>query len=222
MEKVERLTKYISNSKKGFNREINQDRNYKFIKREFNIFTVFDGVSSLPKSFEFIDWFIRGFERKITEFDNVGDNLGKILYETNAEIWDRNINGKSTISLLFLDRKMNRHKFLSIGDSRIYIFSNQFIEQITQDDTLFTNSNIITRCLGDKLSLNDFELREIKDMDNFLICSDGFHNLMHENLKEYFTVFNSNNLNYIKKKISYLQRGKNQDDSSYILIKHEV
>ena len=117
---------------------------------------------------------------------------------------------------------MNIAKYINIGDSRIYIYSDQFLEKVTIDDAI-SNTNILTRYLGsENLILEDFKVNNIDKKNNFLICTDGFYSLMDKNLKEFFITFNFKLMSNIRKKLAFLQRKKNIDDSTYILIRNEI
>ena len=215
--------RYISNSKKGIARDRNQDRILIVECDAFYLFTLFDGVSSYPNSYKFINEFKKEIRKKKYDIDSNGTNLDKLLHDINKQIIKKGVKGKSTLTGLFYSRLNKTVKFINIGDSRIYSFSNQFIEQITEDDSLIGRKNVLTKCLGcDILQITDFKLVKIKNSENYLMCSDGFYKLMDENLKEYFLTFRFKNIQNIKKKLSQLQRRKNLDDSSYILIKDEV
>lgn len=215
--------KYTSNSKKGIKREKNQDRILIIQKDNYYLFIIFDGVSSHPFSYLFINEYKKIVRSKIEKLNIFGNNLDKILYEAHKEALNFGINGMSTLSVLFFNKFANCVKYINIGDSRIYSFTNQFLEKLTTDDSLPGRENIITRCLGiETLSLLDFKMIEIDSGYNYLICSDGFYKLMEENIKEYFETINFRYLRNIEKKISFLQRRKNKDDSSYIIIKNEI
>lgn len=217
------MLKHISHSKKGLKRDKNQDRIFIFDEDSFYLFFVFDGVSSLPTSDLFIKHFIKNFKTKLNLLVPSGDNFAQLLYRSHTETLDENINGKSTISVLLYDKCLASFSYVSIGDSRIYIFNNQFIEKITVDHNLMHRPNILTKCLGNSdLSIHDFIPSKVENKVNFLICTDGFYSLMEEDLKEYFETYNFKHYKNIEKKLSYLQRRKNNDDSSYILIKNEV
>lgn len=217
------MLRHISHSKKGLKRTKNQDRIFIFDEDEFYLFFVFDGVSSLPTSDLFIKHFIKNFKTKLDRIVSSSDNFGEMLYHSHAETLNENIDGKSTISVLLYDKLHSIFKYVSIGDTRIYIFNNQFIEKITIDHNLINRPNVLTKCLGsDDLSFNDFVPSKIDDNVNFLMCTDGFYSLMEEDLKEYFETYNFKHSRNIEKKLSYLQRRKNSDDSSYIIIKNEV
>ncbi len=217
------ILNYISNSKKGVKRERNQDRITIIENKNFYLFMVLDGVSSLPLSYTFINEFnkkLRFFSNKYNLSEN---NLQNILYQIHNEVLSLGINGMSTLSVLFFNKLNKKVSFLNIGDSRIYIFTNRFLEKITIDDSLAGRKNVITKCLGlESLTLEDFELKNMDSNYNFLLCSDGFYELMENDLKEYFITLNFKNIKNIKNKLSSLQRRKNKDDSSYIIVKNEI
>jgi serine/threonine protein phosphatase PrpC len=215
--------KYIYNSKKGIKRSKNQDRVLIIKKKYFELYIVFDGVSSNSNSYIFIREYIKKIKKKITDYQESNFDLSAILYESNLEVINSGITGMSTIAVLFLDKRNDKVGYINVGDSRIYIFTNQYLEKITVDDSLDGSKNILTKCLGiETLSLNDFKIKDIDFHQNFLLCTDGFYNLMERNVKEYFRVFNFKNHANIKDRISMLQRRSNNDDSSYILLKNEI
>lgn len=216
--------KYISNSKKGVEREKNQDRILIIEKDSYYLFILFDGVSSHPYSYLFIDEYIKKVASKTEKLQITETNLDQICYEAHKDVLlNTGIGGMSTLSVLFFNKLTNKTKFINIGDSRIYIFTKQFLEKITIDDSLFGRENIITKCLGMKtLSIEDFKMNDAGSGHDYLICTDGFYKLMEENLKEYFETINFKNSRNIKNKISNLQKRKNRDDSSYIIIKNEI
>jgi serine/threonine protein phosphatase PrpC len=215
--------KYISNSKKGLAREKNQDRILIVEHTDYYLFCLFDGVSSLPLSYLFAEKFKKRIETKINTIDSNGNNLDKLLYNINKEIVGLGIQGLSTISVVFYNKMDDIVRYLNIGDTRIYAFTNQFLEKITIDDSVTGRENVITRFLGaESLTLKDFELKSIEKKYNFLLCTDGFYKLMEENLRDYFNAIHFKNFANVKRKIDYLQRRKNRDDSSYILIRNEI
>ncbi len=217
------MIKYISNSKKGIQRDKNQDRVLIINADEFYFFAVFDGVSSYPNSYKFIELFKRKIYNRIIKSGARIDTLRNILYEGNLEAALSNIQGASTISAIYIHRISSVTKYLNIGDSRIYGFNHQFLEPITVDDSLGNGSNIITKCLGSlDLRIEDFKFNNLNNAFNYLLCTDGFHSLMEKDIKKYFLTLNFKRLKSIKRKISSFQRLKNMDDSSYIIIKNEI
>lgn len=219
------MLQYLYHSKKGLKRERNQDKIFVIDKEKYYLFFVFDGVSSVSTSHLFIKKFIKSIKSNINKLLSSGENLAKLLYNSHQEVMLENtgIEGMTTLSTVFYSKKSKLTYFVNIGDSRIYLFNNQFIEQITTDDSLVNTPSILTKCLGtSELTLEDFSPVEIADDYNFLICSDGFYKLMECSLMDYFETYNFKNLANIRKKLSSLQRGRNNDDSSYILIRHEI
>lgn len=215
--------KYLTHTKKGISRDKNQDSVLIIEKSECYLFIVFDGVSSFENSYLFINEYKKKLRHRVFSTFLTSDILSDILYETHSEMLKLKINGKSTISLLYFNNLNSNVSFMSIGDSRIYIFTNQFLQKITKDDSLELQKNIITKCLGmESLTINDFKIYPINAWNNFLICTDGFYGLMENNLKSYFETFNFKYLKNIKSKLSLFQRGKNLDDSTYIVIKNEI
>ncbi|PWK72519.1 serine/threonine protein phosphatase PrpC [Mucilaginibacter oryzae] len=216
--------KYVSNSKKGLKRERNQDKILIVDKDQYYLFFVFDGVSSFSTSHIFINQYTKKLKSKLNDLNPTGNNLGQFLFETHNQVLsDCEAQGMSTLSALFYNKTLNKAQYVNIGDSRIYQFSNQFIERITDDDSLSDRSNILTKCLGlASLSIDDFMPTDVVSEYNFLICTDGFYKLMLNDLKAYFQAYNFKNFRNIEKKLSLLQRRKNNDDSSYILIKNEI
>ena len=161
------------------------------------------------------------FESKVAEISE--NTLDKVLYEINKKLIQSGLQGMSTLSLLFFNKIRNNVEFLNIGDSRIYIFTNQYLEKITEDDALLGRNNIITKYLGlEALTLDDFQLEKTSKDCNYLLCTDGFYTLMENELKEYFKTLNFRKLQNVKKKLLSLQKGNNSDDSSYIIIKNEI
>jgi serine/threonine protein phosphatase PrpC len=214
---------YIYFSKKGIARERNQDRIFIYENEKFYIFSVFDGVSSYSDSYLLINTYKKTLKKNIYKLDEFGKNLDLVLYECNKEILKYEFRGASTLSLLYLRKNSNIKKIVSLGDSRIYIFGKQYLDQITEDDSLILGGNIITKYIGsNELSINDFKPKELESDNNFLLCTDGFYSLMERNLYDYFCALNFKYHRNIKKKFSNFLRNKNSDDSTFIIVKNEV
>lgn len=218
-----RKLKYIGHSKKGVFRGKNQDRILIIDSKDFYFFAVFDGVSSYSESYRFVELYKREIITKIKHLDIEGKNLDRFLFDIHNEALKSKIKGASTLSAIFFPKNDHGGKYINIGDSRIYAFTNQFLEQITIDDSLETRSNVITKCLGSyELNLSDFQGHCLNKTYNYLLCTDGFHRLMENNIKEYFITLNFKKFGPIKRKISSMQRMKNDDDASYLIIKNEI
>lgn len=214
---------YISDSLQGINRDSNQDRVMVIEKPQYAVFIIFDGVSSYPLSFEFIEQFKKTLQSKEGMLNPEGSNIGDVLFDSHQEALKQRIEGMSTLSSLRLDYSQRVADYINIGDSRIYSVTNRYINCLTVDDSLNERSNVLTKCLGmDTLTRDDFKKKKIDFSERFLVCTDGFYNLLESNKKEYFEALNFRYLHNIEKKISSLHSGKNSDDSTYILIENEV
>jgi serine/threonine protein phosphatase PrpC len=218
------MLKYIYNTKKGHNRKNNQDHILIFEKDEFYLFVLFDGVGSYTNNNRFIKEYKKKLREESKKVSEEYCNLENLFYSVHNYLLTLGHNGKSTLSALCINKNINKAKFINIGDSRIYIYTNQFIEQVTTDDTYLSQKKVLSKFLGSKeLKLSDFKEQNLNNYEyNFLICSDGFYELMERNLKEYFRTLNFKKTNNIKNKLSILQRNANSDDSSYIIIKNEI
>lgn len=217
------MLKYLSHSKKGLHRQRNQDRVLIIEQNDYYLFLIFDGVSSIENSYIFINTFKKILRTNLNLLNSDGENLAQIFYKSHSEVLEKGQDGMSTLAGLFYSKSSKVARYLSIGDSRLYIFSNQFLEKITEDDSLEYRPNVLTKCLGTpELSIKDFEAKEVMKDYNFLLCTDGFYSLMSKNLKAYFDAYNFKKIGNIEKKLSSLQRRLNSDDSSYIIVKHEI
>jgi serine/threonine protein phosphatase PrpC len=221
---VENQLTYISNSIKGIRRDKNQDRILIIEDDNYYFFIIFDGVSSYPESYLYIEKYIAYLNANYSEFlAKPEGNIDKLLYNAHKSLVSSSIGGCTTIAALFFSKSHKIAKYINIGDSRIYIYSELYIEKITIDDNIPEMPNILTRSLGPNyLSFDDFHVYEIEKEHNFLLCTDGFYALMEEDLYEYFNTINHKDLDKIRKQLSLLQQDKNYDDSSYILIKNKT
>ncbi len=221
---MNRPYKYISESVKGVERKINQDRIFIIENNRVSIFMLFDGVSSYPSSYRFIEKYVDILLSTTDENEIDKTNLSEILFETHSTILKMDVPGMSTLSLFCRNHSSKDKAYIiNIGDSGIYALTNRSFEKITRDDALPGHSNVLIRCLGmDSLEPEDFIGEEINIPPKILLCTDGFSNLMNENKQEYFRVFNFKRLGFIKRTISSLQKGQNADDASYVLIQNHV
>lgn len=68
-------------------------------------------------------------------------------------------------------------KIAHVGDSRCYVFSDNKLFLLTEDDNLPENKNILTQALGTKEKLN-IQTRDyrLKKYDTIFVCTDGVYN----------------------------------------------
>lgn len=112
----------------------------------------------------------------------------------------------------------------SMGDSRLYGVSNQYIFQYTEDDIIPNHKNAITKSLGMlKLMDTDFVQKDILAKESrYLLSTDGFYNLMEKNIQKFYDIFNFTKLVNAKKTLRKNIIGNNSDDATYILIETHV
>jgi len=135
---------------------------------------------------------LSGFRKHATPsacLDEVEDRLREVnsaLYRASIDN-QAGMSGSTIVALLALERHC-----LSIwaGDSRVYRCRDALLEQVTRDHSeaeelrdeggatlpAIMQSNVITRAVGGSQELFvDIELRELRNQDRFLLCSDGLY-----------------------------------------------
>lgn len=214
----------ISNSIKGKDRSHNQDDTLLIEDGSFYLFFLFDGVSSLNLSIDYIQICKQYIKSSYKKYFVDQVKLSDLMYDTHNFSLTKGVYGLSTCSAFYLSKIDKNGYFFNIGDSRIYEYSNQFIEQITIDDSLPGSKNILTKCLGSlEISQKDFFQKNIILQDGILLCSDGFHSLMEKERKKYFSILQYKRAGNIFNAIERLQVNANSDDSTYIIIrKNEI
>lgn len=107
---------------------------------------------------------------------------------------EHNLNIGTTATLLLISH--NRIFAMNIGDTRLYQIYNKKLSQITKDHTLVQEEvdqgiitseaaitdkrkNILTRCIGSTTKIfPDFYSGNIYSGSTYLLCSDGFRNVL--------------------------------------------
>lgn len=140
---------------------------------------------------------LAGFERHASPsalLDELEDRLTEVnqrLYNESL-VSDAGMSGSTIVALLAFERHC-----ISVwaGDSRVYRSRGGKLEQITRDhseaqeaidegapDAHANSSNVITRAVGGAQELHlDIELRELRNNDRYLLCSDGLYREISEN-----------------------------------------
>lgn len=215
--------KLIHNSLQGVKRDQNQDDILVLSNSVFHLSILFDGISSLKDSIGYIQLCKQFIQENYHQYV-CGDKikLKELVYHIHVKSLEFGEDGKTTCSALLLKEGFRNAYIVNVGDSRIYSFSNSYLEVLTQDDNMPGNSNILTKYIGleglKPLEINQFE---VDSNQNFLICSDGFYSLMEKDVKSYFRIFQYKRNGNIINAINRLQKNKNSDDSTYIIIRNE-
>lgn len=113
------------------------------------------------------------------------------LYKTNQWVYHLGIKnfpykgmGTTICSLLFYKNSLIHSH---VGDSRIYLFRDGNLTQLTRDHCWSTvsnkSSNILTQAIGVKESINpDIDIKQIHVGDFYLVCSDGLSDVLSDTM----------------------------------------
>lgn len=212
---------YISDSFKGMERSQNKDRVLFLEQGENQLAIVFDGISSAQDANAGIDIAVDFLKEEFTKFVTDSQySLADLMFNANTKILDSNLQSPFTTycAIHFFDN--DKAEISSLGDSRIYEVTPQYMKQITQDDNLVNNKNVVTKYLGmldlDRSDVRNFFI-EIQEK-NFLLCSDGFYSNLENNLQRFYEVLNFKTAGNIKNALAGEIIGNNIDDASYIFV----
>lgn len=218
-----KLRKYLHNSIKGTTHVENEDDLLIIEDMDYQLFLIFDGVSSAKNSKKAINLaneFISSNHKNY--LDDIGYSLIDLMYDTNEYIVNSNVHDAlTTYCAIFIPNQRNEiTKISNLGDSRVYWMTKQYIEKLSIDDNLYPGSNVINKCLGiDYLGKSDFREETINAEDKrLLLCTDGFYKFLEEDKNSIFKFLNGIYLEPIKKNLVKIIDGKNKDDATYILI----
>ncbi len=183
---------------KGYVRKLNEDSI--LTHPEFNLFAVADGMGGHSAGDQASQSIVNELMQLKLEGNNLKRSIDKIeatLIEVNEKInsgslLDNNntISGSTVVIAYIFD---DICCCLWVGDSRLYIFRNNKLYQITKDHSLVQEmvdsgqlslvqaqshpkSNVITRAIGiDKELKVDINQFKIRSGDKLLLCSDGLY-----------------------------------------------
>lgn len=212
---------YISDTIKGVKRKENQDSLAIIQPEDGFLFFIFDGVGSAKNASLAVKESIKYLNFNYKKYYQNNDFLlKKLMFNLNNHLSSINkVELYTTYVSLYLNTKEAKLKFSSLGDSRLYGISNQYIKQHSKDHKGIISQSI-TKCLGIK-DLAESEFKEIiidKPEPRLLLSSDGLYSFLEKNKLEYFGILNFSSLKNIKKRIKKEIIDKNHDDASYILI----
>lgn len=112
--------------------------------------------------------------------------------------------------------KSNTANVFHIGDSRVYLFRDGSLRQLTQDHSQFTSktSSFLTRALGMDSHLEvDFSQHELEVGDRFVFTTDGVHESLSKSQMKSLVSSKSNDLEKIAKQLCDLAAEQGSQDN---------
>lgn len=186
-----------------------------------NLAMVLDGVGGGPSGERASRLALEIIKDHLSELkvgDSIEDAMLKAFYKATSKV-ATNLPGAGTTAVVakiieFGDRK--RAVIGSVGDSRVYLLSENRLEQITEDDSLippksskklnnvtkeeelgddavwFNQRNVITQCIGVPIDNPYFYTIDLKNGDKLILTSDGVHDNLTSREIEHVAVNSSN------------------------------
>lgn len=209
--------KYFAITDVGLKRKVNQDA-YTILENENkdHLFLVCDGIGGAKAgdvaSKEVIDYFSKSFN-KVKEFsieEDILDFINSSVTRINKDINRlskkyRQYAGMGTTLTGLLVTSIGTYS-INVGDSRVYGFLDNKIFHLTKDHTLVNEmiekgeiseleaknhpkKHYLVKAIGvwEKV---EADIHKVKDMDKYLICSDGLHGYLEED--EILNIINNN------------------------------
>ncbi len=193
---------YASITDKGLGPKSAVNEDSFLVLEDESVFAVADGVGGAQAGDVASQGALRAIKKNVqsAHSDNTAQNpieLVKRLIKTgNDEVCrlanDKQLSMASTIALLTI--RGNALVLAHVGDSRIYLFRDGELLQLTKDHSKlqqlldrmppntididnYEDSNVITRALGVEAQVEpDIQKVNLKNKDIFLLCTDGIYN----------------------------------------------
>jgi protein phosphatase len=176
----------------GLVRTINQDE----LLVAANLFAVADGMGGAAAGEVASETAISHLQEAFAEAKPTADNLRGAAQAANRAVWDQaeanpEMRGMGTTLVAMALVEGGRVAAINVGDSRLYLFHNDALQQVTSDHNLVAElvaegrlskeeaeyhprRNIMTRALGvDPEVPVDLFMLDAEPGDRFLLCSDG-------------------------------------------------
>jgi eukaryotic-like serine/threonine-protein kinase len=159
---------------------------------------VADGMGSCAYPKEASEYCVKGF---LNDYFSTADSwtvktsAAKVLTALNSWLYGKSIDEHSkayvsTFSGLII--KSNTAHIFQIGDSRIYRYRDNSLEQLTQDHRVWFSEekNYLSRAIGIDLHLDiDYKKLEVEVGDLFIMTTDGIHDYLNEHqLKDLLSI----------------------------------
>lgn len=215
--------KIEQNSFKGPQHKKNEDKTLVIRNKKYILAFIFDGVSSAERALEGIDiakkFITSNHERYFATHSDY--KLSELMLRTNEEILRCYKNDAcSTYCAVFIPTNTEAIKISSMGDSRIYGISKQYITQYTEDDKVPGYKNVLSKCLGmPNLNADAFWEKDITPKEyRILLCTDGFYSFLEENKKDFHEILNFKKISNTKKTLTKKIKNKNVDDATFVIM----
>lgn len=140
-------------------------------------------------------------------------SINSILYSQSIQDYERpELVTTVTVAVI----KGNRLYGANVGDSRIYLFRNKELSQLSHDHNEEGMDNVLTDAIGIDSNVEIFYFENnIQKDDKILLCSDGLYSVMSENVIENHL---ENGAYHIVKKASSLMEENLPDDTSAVVL----
>jgi len=140
-------------------------------------------------------------------------SINSILYAQSIQDYER-AELVTTVTVAVI--KGNRLYGANVGDSRIYLYRDKNLIQLSHDHNVEGMDNVLTDAIGihNEVEIFYFENNVHKD-DKILLCSDGLYSLMSENILSKHLVHGAY---HIVKKASSLVEDNLPDDTSAVIL----
>ena len=167
-------------------------------------------------------------------------NLKEAIYKANRKVFSlgqENISFKgmgTTLCCLYLHK--NNITYAHVGDSRVYLFRENNLKQLTKDHSLISDlqssgqlninddippnyKNIITKAIGIHIDINpSINFEKCYPKDRFLMCTDGLSDYLSNENISYIINSSASNKIAIKKLIEAAKKNGSRDNISGLII----
>lgn len=197
--------KTVSIYETGCVRKNNED--YYLILPEVQLFAVADGMGGHNAGELASKLAIETLEKQSSALNSISLEdiqawMSQVMEEANKQVYEAASNSIETegmgTTLTALVLNGNKAVIGHIGDSRVYLWREQNLSQLSEDHSMVNelirlgqlteesarnhpHKNVLSRALGVErsISIDCFQI-EIQDNDVFILCTDGFSNLIED------------------------------------------
>ncbi len=178
-----------------------------------------------------------GYSLESMQIENAIKNANLKIYNAAQENSNYEGMGTTVVVLLFYD---NRVTIAHVGDSRLYRFRDDSLDQLTRDHTLLQelvdrgfytkkealeslNKNLITRAVGVNDSIDIDLLEDIAKVgDRYLLCSDGLTDMIPNGLIKDIILNYPNDLQKINEELIKQAKDYGGKDNVSVMLAHII